>query len=333
MRRCISSHRPGPDDRENQRKPRPWEPIARSLLAPWGLAAALLIVTLGLPGCERGDRAIPLEACPAPVSVGAIDNRVANRTGFLFFGDTGESTPEQGRVATAMANFCATETCELVALLGDNIYPSGVRSVDDPQWEAKFERAYRGLGIPFYAALGNHDRLGSILAQIGRSARSARWKMPSCLYTFRDDETEFFVLDTDRFDEAQRDWLSAELARSQRDRAVRWRVVYGHHPIYSYGSHGDTEVLKRLLLPALRDRADFYLSGHDHDRQVLDAERGVTFVVSGAAAVRRNERRGPRTLFAASTYGFAHLDIRGRQAVLRLIDEAGTVNFRRAYNK
>lgn len=294
------------------------------------LTSTASLALLLASACTKKD--VP-ESCPPPAALGAVTNHTAGETSFLFFGDSGEVTPDQARVATAMGTFCAGEPCEFVALLGDNFYPSGVASPTDSQWETKFEQPYRAFSIPFFAALGNHDHGGSVLAQINHSARSPRWRMPSCAYTFKDDNAEFFVVDTEHFTADQKAWLDREITRSAADRSITWRIVYGHHPIYSYGHHGDTPNLKSDLLPLLNNRVDFYLSGHDHDRQVIDAERGVAFVISGASAISRPHKRGARTLFADSTFGFAHLRIKNRNAVLKMISDAGNLDFRRAYTK
>eukprot|EP00662_Eupelagonemidae_sp_cell21_P022485 gene22485-56430_t len=64
--------------------------------------------------------------------------------------------------------------------------------------------------------------------------------------------------------DAQVAWLRRELAASQ---AV-WKVVLGHHPIYTAGSHGTTPVLLAELDPILREfGVQFYIAGHDHNKQ------------------------------------------------------------------
>ena len=56
-----------------------------------------------------------------------------------------------------MAKVCEASGCDLVLLLGDNFYPSGVLSVDDLQFKTKFEEVYGNIKIPFFVVLGNHD--------------------------------------------------------------------------------------------------------------------------------------------------------------------------------
>src|SRR6266705_140231 len=68
---------------------------------------------------------------------------------------------------------------------------------------------------------------------------------PSPYYTFSAGPAQFFALDTNEVSEAQLLWLDAELKKS----SAKWKLVYGHHPIYSDGRHGDSQVLIEKLLP------------------------------------------------------------------------------------
>lgn len=78
--------------------------------------------------------------------------------GFLVIGDMGTGTPEQFEVAKAMKEVCAQRGCAFVISTGDNIYEYGVSSVQDPQFQSKFEKPYAELDIPFFLVLGNHDQ-------------------------------------------------------------------------------------------------------------------------------------------------------------------------------
>ena len=49
-----------------------------------------------------------------------------------------------------------------------------------------------------------------------------------------------------------------------------WNVVFGHHPVYSQGSHGDTDLVQQFIWNVLFEQeVDFYLSGHDHHLNAL----------------------------------------------------------------
>ncbi len=253
----------------------------------------------------------------------------ADPIGFLAFGDSGKGNllPIRRRQCT-MKKFCQHEKCQFVTLLGDNIYPKGVEDVNDIQWEDKFREPYAPLNIPFFAALGNHDYLGNVQAEIDYTFHSTFWNMPSRYYTFTRGKVDFFVIDTNDFDVTQRAWL----AKAITDSKATWKLVYGHHPIYSYGMHGDTAQLITELLPVLKGKVDLYLCGHDHDKQFLDGE-GLPMLVSGTAAETRRVKKGPRTVFEASTLGFSHILIEDNRLQIRFLDKIGKVEFQKVLKK
>lgn len=247
---------------------------------------------------------------------------------FLFFGDSGKGNSDQFRVAKSMEKFCSTTKCDFVALLGDNVYPVGVKSVDDPQWGTKWWNAYKSLGLVFHAALGNHDYGGSIQAEIDYSKKNKYWYMPDRYYKFEKGEVEFFVLDTEKFDAKQADWLSEALDNS----TANVKIAYGHHPIYSYGEHGHTRDLIRDLLPILRGKVNLYLAGHDHDKQVLESPGDPPMLVVGTAAALRPVAKGSKTIFAASTLGFGHLSISPLDVKVRIVDVDLKTEFEKSYS-
>jgi hypothetical protein len=163
---------------------------------------------------------------------------------------------------------------------------------------------YAALKVPFYASLGNHDwgQADSPAAEILYSTKSASWKLPAPYYTFTAGSVQFFALDTNDISEAQLLWLKDEIEKSK----ARWKIVYGHHPIYSDGQHGDSPLLKARLLPLLKDKVDVYLVGHDHVVNHIKAESGVQFFVSGGAGAGLYKiTPKERTLFAQSINAFA----------------------------
>jgi Calcineurin-like phosphoesterase len=129
--------------------------------------------------------------------------------------------------------------------------------------------------------------------------------MPAIRYTFVSGPVQFFAIDTTLTSRAQAEWLTRELDASR----ARWKVVYGHHPPYSHGMHGDNADVQAHLFPLLKGRAHVLLSGHEHDMQHLRAVDGVSlFIAGGGGAPPRAIGRGERTLFAASKNGFAVID-------------------------
>lgn len=189
-----------------------------------------------------------------------------------------------------------------------------------------------------YAALGNHDwntsRLGRN-AQVDYAQRhdtKITMQQPG-YFTFKRQQgeltAEFFVLDTNlllkgqnvlddqlnpdgspkqhtelnqpeswekptKADSRQLQWLDDQLAASDAD----WKIVMGHHTIWSSGGSKfeEAKVLRRLLLPSLCEYADMYFAGHEHDLEVhLDTCQGeqgegatsLPLIISGAAAKQR----------------------------------------------
>ena len=83
------------------------------------------------------------------------------------------------------------------------------------------------------------------------------------------DELEHFEPWAAPQNEAERNmvqWLEASLASSK----ARWKIVIGHHPLWSTAGSKFQQArsLRRLILPALCRYADLYLAGHEHTLEV-----------------------------------------------------------------
>jgi tartrate-resistant acid phosphatase type 5 len=250
---------------------------------------------------------------------------------FIIIGDTGTGTPDQARVGDAMSGFCKRFDCRFGVLLGDNFYPSGVKSVSDSQWQSGFEKPYAQIPFKFFPVLGNHDYMGDIRAEI--AYKSPRWSMPTRYFSGRyQDRLEIFFLDTEVLDKdpQQLKWFEQKLKAS----TAQWKIAAGHHPVYSGGTHGDTGSMKSKFLPlAKKYGLDFYLAGHDHDLQVIERD-GLNFVISGAGAKLRDVKKVEGTIFAASKLGFAHFEmVDAKRAILRMVDAQNNILFDGIYEK
>jgi hypothetical protein len=253
---------------------------------------------------------------PPPVfSLSASDRPVR----LLAFGDYGNGTPNQKRVANSMLKYHRKAPFDFAITLGDNFYSVGMESPTDPRWKTWWEELYEPLGIKYYVTLGNHDwgHPDSPAAELLYGQKSKSWQLPAPYYTFTAGPVQFFALDTNETSDAQLNWLASELAESR----ARWKLVYGHHPIYSAGAHRDSKVLIARLLPLLKERADIYLAGHDHDLQHLKPEGGLHFFVSGGGGANiRPLREDSRSLFAKMSYGFAVIEADVKRLTVRFID-------------
>ena len=123
---------------------------------------------------------------------------------FVAIGDMGTAGPGQRKVAAAIASRARDEPVQFLLTLGDNFYPAGVISPDDPQWVSTIEGVYSdpALQVPMYPTLGNHDHQGLPIEEIRYSERSDTWSMPASYYSFSrfladGTEVAFFALDTE----------------------------------------------------------------------------------------------------------------------------------------
>jgi hypothetical protein len=256
------------------------------------------------------------------------------RVRVVAFGDFGTGSAAQKSVARAIETLHRRQPFDFGITLGDNFYDRGMVSPADPRWRTQWEDLYGPLRIPFYAALGNHDwGFGdSPAAEVLYSRQTTSWRMPAPYYTFTAGPVQFFVLDTQSIalSEKQLRWLDAALGRS----TARWKVVYGHHPIYSGGNYTDRADLIAKLLPVLAHRADVYLCGHDHNLQAIRAEQGVHFFVAGGGGANLYTlREYERSIFASRANGFGVIDADSTQLRVALIDAAGQTVYEEAIRK
>jgi tartrate-resistant acid phosphatase type 5 len=280
---------------------------------------------------ERGSMLPAFMRTPPPVFAAAPGEGPVR---VLAFGDFGNGSADQKMVAQTIASYHQQQRFDLAITLGDNFYSVGMESPSDPRWRTWFEDLYSPLGIPFYASLGNHDwgHPDSPAAEILYSGLTPTWRMPASYYTFTAGPVQFFALDTQNVALArkQREWLDRELTKSQ----ARWKVVYGHHPIYSDGNYEDRPDLIASLLPILADRADAYICGHDHNLQALRAQRGVRlYVAGGGGAGLYDVTPSPRSLFVSRSNGFAVLEADAAHLVVKLVDATGKVVYEEPITK
>ncbi len=231
-----------------------------------------------------------------------------------------------------------------------------------------------------YVALGNHDwrtsRAGA-MAQVTYAEETRPFYMEGIRYraapTGDPRELEIFVLDThvllsgvtvledeladdgselhteeieapptwsrpsNELERGMADWLEKSLAESP----ARWKIVMGHHPIWSSAGSKfqQARALRELILPALCRHADLYLAGHEHTLELhTDACKDVPEaqglpplpqVVSGAAgkqrplntAFQRHQLAANPELRSLWTqglaWGFAHVTLVQDQATIR----------------
>lgn len=301
------------------------------------------VAALWLAACgtlsDPESRVDPAATRPLPPIVIPPERPGAAYEHCLVLGDSGTGGPGQRAIATALATRARSVSPAFMLLLGDNFYMKGVRSLEDPLWRTAFEEVYAdpALAIPIYACLGNHDRGGSIEAELHYHEKNPRWNLPAPDYQFSRtlaDGTviEFFAIDTtpihDGQDEsAQLRRLDAALARSK----ARWKIVFGHHPLYANGGSGSDPLMIEVLEPIFTRRGvDLYLCGHIHTLEALKPIAGVHYVVSGAGAGVDNAGKArwePTTAYTATNGGFVDMRLGAGELVLEFVRVDATTQF------
>ncbi|MGE3177961.1 MAG: metallophosphoesterase [Vicinamibacterales bacterium] len=273
------------------------------------------------PGTGGSSSRVSGDGVAAPMRVPIDLPNAAHSLKFAVFGDFGTGDAPQYVLAQRMADVHAAFPFDLVALVGDNIY-----GADRPRdMVRKFERPYApllGAGVPFYAALGNHDspsqRFYGPFNMSGRLFYSVA--APK-------QDVRFFALDSSRLTGEQVRWLETELAAAREG----WKIVFLHHPLYSSGRrHGSDERLRRDLEPILvRFGVSVVFSGHDHFYERTHPQQGVTYFVTGSGGKLRrgNARRGQAfsALVADQALVFLAAEIDGDTMAFNAIDAKGQV--------
>jgi len=243
---------------------------------------------------------------------------------FFALGDWGKRCPVVKQLAAQMATCAQRMNPQLILALGDNFYPVGVKSVDDPQFRTVWQEIFlihKELRVPWKVCLGNHDYYGNPQAQIDFTNSPLNphglWQCEGQNYTFTaaladGGSVDFFALDTNGCQESVRyfhpDLQEAlkeyvhELDKKLQQSTATWKVVFAHHPIYTKGvKHG---VLGRILRNdtykmqgveevqegyglekvLVTSGASAYFSGHEHVLQQHSAGSVGHFVCGGSGA-------------------------------------------------
>lgn len=239
-----------------------------------------------------------------------IDSTWSRPHRFVAIGDGGSGLPAQQEIARRMLFHHDQSPYDLVLLLGDNIYPNG----DTIRYgEHRFTALYQPLlarQVQFRPVLGNHDISGPLgvgfptLWMSNQTENMRFFDMPAPYYDFVMGELHFFMLNTNRFRQRQRDWLDRALQHS----TARWKIVCGHHPIESSGFHGPSDYLHTHLKPRLiQHRASLYLCAHEHHYERFAPWDDVTTQITsggGGADLRRFRTARPGSCVRQSQHHF-----------------------------
>jgi len=139
-------------------------------------------------------------------------------------------------------------------------------------------------------------------------------------------------------DDKQISWLKKGLEQS----TAKWKIVYGHHILWSVGGskYSEGHALRRLIMPTLCKNADAYIAGHEHDLELLTDDcslyisdkkvKKLPLIISGAASKMRG-KHSPFATFQEKNYpqydlvwsksfvwGFSHITIDNKNDELQV---------------
>jgi 3',5'-cyclic AMP phosphodiesterase CpdA len=231
-------------------------------------------------------------------------------------GDIGDSGSRLEATARAVSRLDAQQPYQDLLILGDNVYPSGDPAGLDATVFRPFAPVLRHADL--LAILGNHDvGSGHGAAQMRALGMPRRW--------WARESGDVLIVGLDSNDERnprQRAFLERRLATSN----ARWKIVALHHPPYSAGYQGSAEDVRARFAPIFeRHGVQLVLSGHDHDYQRSKPLRGVTYVVTGAAAGTRRTGEESFTAVSFSWHHFVDVGIFSDRLVLRAVNQDGRV--------
>lgn len=277
---------------------------------------------------------------------------------FLAMGDWGRNGADHQREVAKQMGITATQVgSQFTIATGDNFYPSGVISEWDPLWKYSFEDIYTDFHLQWdwYPVLGNHDYKSNPDAQVKYSTISRRWKMPARYYSRLfpipgDTSSKVLILFIDtnplipefyanpeygpnvRSQDTlkQKKWMAKEL--SNKDPKIKWRIVVGHHPMYTGGSRTDgydTKAIRSSLEPLLKQyKVNIYLTGHEHSLQHIHHEGSLHHIISGAASEKTKAVLIPGSEMAASEYGFFTFSVLANSMIVQAVDYTGKTIYR-----
>jgi tartrate-resistant acid phosphatase type 5 len=229
---------------------------------------------------------------------------------FIMLADTGTGLKGQQQVADAIEQYCKDVLCQSAFIAGDVIYDLGVSSVDDSQFQTKFENIYKKNNIPFYIAFGNHDYEGCTQCYIDYAKKSKKWKMPAAYYKTSFESIDFFIIDTEKFDKTQQSWLQKQLKTSTK----KWKIVVGHRPITTYEDTHSGELWsgRKELLNMICNEADIYVAGHSHileDVGRFPKCKAIQLVNGGGGAFPRDILPDHKDIFHFENHGFLTVEL------------------------
>ena len=240
---------------------------------------------------------------------------LSNAVTFAAIGDSGSGDAAQNEIASLMFRYYTeARRFTFVLMLGDNLY--------DDDYTGEFALPYKDLldaKVPFYAALGNHDR--------DLEQHYKPFNMNDVdRYQFDAGNARFVALNSNRpNDAAQMAWLDKAFA----DAGSKWRITFFHHPLYSSGEHASQsrDSIRPALEPALiRNHVNVVFAGHEHLYERISPQHGIRYFVSGGGGRKLYDlKTSDFDEVAFSEHHFMVLEISGDTLYYEAISHTGHI--------
>jgi predicted phosphodiesterase len=246
---------------------------------------------------------------------------------FAAIGDSGRGDQPQYEVSAQMQAFHKVFSYDFVVMLGDNVYDGGTPEY----YRDRFELPYKPLlddGVKFYATIGNHDFPNQpFYAPFNMGGqRYYTFKPPSLMTRIAGagDDVRFFMIDTERLDRPQLEWIDREMGQSESE----WKIPIFHRPIYTSGRYArPARAFRAALEPLfLKHGVKVAFSGHEHFYERIKPQQGITYFISGGAGSLRAGDIRPTDLTDVGfdrDYHFMLIEISGDELYFQAISRTG----------
>ena len=302
----------------------------RAAVIAAALASALTAVGCGRDAPPQQPPPAITAAPPAPSRPPAELLALPRKPGsvrFAAIGDAGRGDPPQYEVSAQMQAFRKVFDYDFVLMLGDNVYDGGTPEF----YRTRFELPYKPLlddGVKFFATIGNHDDPNQPFYPPFNmnGERYYTFKPPSLLSRAvgTGGDVRFFMIDTERLDRPQLEWIDREMGRSESE----WKIPVFHRPIYTSGRYARPARLYRAALEPLfvKHGVAAAFSGHEHFYERIKPQHGITYFISGGAGSLRAGDIRPTELTEVGfdrDYHFMLVEISGDELYFQAISRTG----------
>lgn len=205
-----------------------------------------------------------------------------------FIGDTGLNNEPRSKLLSLMK-----DDCHDVFIMGDLIYPVGLRDERDKQFYDKFAPF---LNFNTHVVLGNHERYSTRQTQIWSTLADRNdfyfpnhfWGVvykDSCVLGF--ESAIYTTAFKGQPEKDQNTFIKSFLSDSRCTNKIM--IVISHHPYKSSGKHGNSSGrLEEVYNDLIIGNVNFSIAGHDHNLSDEGIYKNTRVMVSGSGAKLRD---------------------------------------------